>query len=258
MSINRMVWTAVALLLAALFVAVVQVSGDVMIREREATMPTKVADTEIAGFEDTITIWLTREKARKDAGDRSFLYDAKAGLVYTLFHKSKLYTIHTQNGMNVTDSSKDPHGTIIEGLAEMRKPPALQVTETDSTILLNGFLCRKYLLVQDLDVPTTTGKTCADLWATEQIVLDIGLYRAIKSANTRGLEYGGATDSSVEGICGFPVLLLSVSTGTSDDFGTMTVTASEELLEFREVEAPAGYFEVPKDYKPYSPPQSGK
>ena len=240
---------SVALLTILLCLGAGQAGADVMIRERAVTMPTKMGDIEIAGIEDTVTIWLTHDRARRDMDDKSFIYDSKARLVYTLLHKSKTYTVFTPEGVEVTGQGKSPYGMLTEGLAAMRKPPALKVVETDSTMLCNGFLCRKYVLEENLDVPSVTGKTCADLWTTEEITLDLGLYRAIKSANARGLEYGGVEDSSMDRICGFPVLLLSVSTGTSDDYGTMTIEGREELLEFKEVETPAGHFDVPGDYK---------
>ena len=258
MNLARLFSMSVALLTILLCVGACRAGADVMIRERAVTMPTKVGDIEIAGTEDTVTIWLAHDRARKDRGDMSFIYNSKTRLVYTLFHKSKTYTVVTPEGVEVDDQGKSPYGTLSEGLTAMRKPPALKVVKTDSTIMRNGFLCRKYVLEENLDVPTVTGKTCADLWATEEITLDLGLYRAIKSANTRGLEYGGAEDSSMKRIRGFPVLLLSVSTGTSDDYGTMTIEGREELLEFKEVKTPAGHFDVPRDYKLQHGATSGK
>jgi hypothetical protein len=208
---------------------------------------------EMPARDDTITVWLDKDRARRDdPTNQSVIYDRKTNLLYLLYHKFKIYSIRTLSGTEVTDTTVDPNSLFAEGMAQLRPSSQATVTAVDSTKKIGGRLCRKYIIGESVSNTMITGSSTSEVWATEEIKVDKDLYDIIRKAM---LNMSGASSGQVavemKKIRGIAVLIATHSSGTVPEYGAMSVGGTEELIDYREMDPPAGYFDIPKDYEWY-------
>lgn len=204
--------------------------------------------------DDTMTIWLDKERARRDdPTSQSIIYDRKTNLLYVLYHKFKIYSIRTLNGTEVTDTTINPNNMFSEGMAQLSKP-SLQTTvaAVDSTQQIRGRLCRKYILSQSTSVATMVAVSTTEVWATSEIKIDMDLYDVIRMAMM--VMPGALSDeysAEMKKIKGVAVLMNTHISGNATEYAATSIKGTEELIDFCEMEPPAGYFDIPSDYEWY-------
>lgn len=206
----------------------------------------------IPARDDTVTIWLDKDRARRDdPNGQSIIFDRNKGLFYILFHKFDVYGIRTLSGTEVTDTTISQRVDFEEGLAAMRETWfESKAVAVDSVRRINGFLCHKYVVSESTSAAGMIAVSRIETWATEEISIDKELYKIIRETVATGSRTPNKRPDGGE-VKGFKVLQLVQSSGSMESLGNLSMKNTEELLDYREMEPPPGYFEIPKDYEWY-------
>jgi len=208
---------------------------------------------ELPARDDTMTIWLDNDRARRDdPTSQSVIYDRKTNLLYVLYHKFKIYSIRTLNGTEVTDTTIDPNSLFAEGMAQLLPSSHATVAVADSTKKIGGRLCHTYVISESTSVATMAGSSTNEVWATEEIKIDKYLYEIIRKAMLiMPSASSGQFSAEMKKIRGIAVLMSTRVSGTVPGYGAVSLKGTEELIDIREMNPPAGYFDIPKNYEWY-------
>jgi hypothetical protein len=200
-------------------------------------------------------IWITSDKIRSDGDDQSIIMRLDQNKMYMLNHQEKTYVEMPLNFGKMVDSKmqeamdsedmdaaeKEQMMKMMQGMTQMK----VTITPTNETKKIGDWDCRKY----NQTMQTMMGPANSEIWATEDLKMDYEIYSKFMAAmgGAQGGMFGNMmTDmmKEMQKIKGVPVLTVS----TMNMMGT-SVKTTQELLEFKESNAPAGVFDLPKGYK---------
>jgi hypothetical protein len=228
-------------------------NAEIYMKQKRHTDETKVmGKTQPAKDEITIT-WLGKDRARMDHDqDKSTIILLDKNVIISLDHTKMTYTEmqigaweksieESVNKQAKTDEDKEGAKKalgFLKGLKSLVKFET-KVTETNETKRIKDWNCRKYILKANMPMVKTT----SEIWATEDIRVDVNLYRKISNAMLAGMPGMQESLKEMEKIKG--VMVYSESSGSA--MGA-DVKSTEELLEISDKSAPAGAYEIPKGY----------
>lgn len=188
--------------------------------------------------------WMTATKVRSNTGDRSSIFDAEKNVLISLDHKKKKYM---EIPLNFTGGASQEEQQNMDNLPSfMRNMMKMEVTvqPTDEQKKIGDWNCKKYL--QTLKVAMTTSES--EIWASEDIHVNTDVYKKFSAAFMASQPgfYKMLKDMMKESekIKGIPVLQT-----TTSKIMKQTITSTTELLEVKEMDAPADLFEIPAGYK---------
>ena len=184
----------------------------------------------------TITIWIAKDKMRRDQGDTSSIakLDNDKLVVYRLNHSKKTYT-------ELSVGSSDLQGAASAMAGDLK----LKVTATNESKKIGNWNCKKYLQTMEMGITPIT----SEIWASEDI--KIPYYEFYEKVSATMMAQQPQTKVPVAAILeetkkikGVPVL----TTTTMTVMKNIQVNTSRELLEVKEETAPAGTFDLPEGY----------
>ena len=132
---------------------------------------------------------------------------------------------------------------VMQGMMKGATDIKVTVTPTDETKKIGDWKCRKYIQ----EMKTMMGPTTSEIWATQDLKIKYDVYQKFKEAFGGQGTFGNMMSSMAEEmkkVEGVPVL----TTTTMSMMGA-NITSTTELLEFKEVSAPEGTFDIPSGYK---------
>lgn len=235
----KIIKTIGSVLIAALILTPVLVHADLFIKQKQSTTTKKNQPAK----EDIQTTWLTRDKARMDNLESSSIVRLDKNTVYILDNSKKTY-IEIELGKNtgMSGMSDEDMAKMPAMLRNMMKPK-ISVTVTGETKKINDWNCAKYIL----SMGSTIGKIQSEIWATQDIKLNMEIYsNAFAAMAVSNPIYSGAIDDITRELK--KIKGIQVFTTSTIDMKIKKVTSTSELLEYKEGTAPAGTFEIPAGY----------
>ena len=224
------------------------VLADTFIKQVTSTDGYQMMGQNVEPENDTITMWLGDGLSRSYAKDGSILMDGKKQMIYMIDDNRKAYSemsfdiIGDMKKMMATEDMDEEEARMMEQQMQMMMAMmqiTATVTPTEETKQIKGYNCKKYVV--DFNIAMANIKS--DYWVSKDIDVD---YDAFKKLNLSKMLLMPGADKVIEEfskIDGFLVF----SEGSVNVMGTNVKTTSE-LLEIVKKNAPAGTFEIPKDY----------
>jgi hypothetical protein len=199
---------------------------------------------------ETVVYWFGKDKVRMDTGDTQsaiILLDKK--VMYVLDHTNKSYSevpvdmekaFEAAAGDTTAEESAKAKEMAKKISESIMKGTKVKVTDTGETKKIKDWDCRKYIV--DLTMPM--GKSQGEMWATESVKIDPKTYWTAANAMLAAQPGFEKILDEMKKIKG--VVVENITTATVME---TQVKSTEELVEIAEKPAPAGAFDLPKDYK---------
>jgi len=196
---------------------------------------------------DTSVTWVSDDGKRmqSNVGDSvSYIFVDGGAAIHVLNNHEKTYVDYPFVG--ATDS-------LLAAIEKQQGPEAAQqfkammgmmkleitVTPTDSTKTIGKYSCRKYNVAMGMGMM----KSAVEMWATKDIAMSFDMFNIMSRLNMMvlpGFEQAMAEFKKIEGV---PIHSVS----TVDVMGS-TVKSTVDLIHQEAGTAPAGSYEIPKDY----------
>jgi hypothetical protein len=227
-----------------LFVLPPLADADVFMKENQHTDGMTMMGHAQPPQDKTATIWISKDKMRRDQGDTSSIAKLEKDkvLIYHLNHQKKSYTELSLGSTDIQDTA-----------SSMAADLKVKVVPTDEIRKIGNWNCRKYLQEMDMGMMPIT----SEIWASEDIKIpDYDFYERVANAMTAqqpGMKMPmTGLQEEMKKIKGVPVLTVTNMTIMKDT----AVKTSRELLEIKEGTAPPGTFDVPQGYTEQAIPQN--
>ena len=199
--------------------------------------------------DDTSTIWMTKDKACMIGEDnKSSILRADKGIMYFVDHESKTYMempiedvgdIKKMAGLE-DDEEAAQAAEMMQGLVAGMMSMEITVTPTDEKKKIKDWSAKKYIV----EVKMPMGSTKSEVWASEDIKIDYDMFNTLSNAFMAQMPGFQQAMEEMKKVKGMTVL----SVGEAQVMGA-SVKTTTTLLECSSKSAPAGIFDVPKDYK---------
>lgn len=223
--------------------------ADTFIKQVTHTDSFKVMDQVQPAEDDTSTVWMTKDKACMiDADNKAFIMRADKGVMYLVDHESKTYTempiealgdIKEMAGLE-DDEEAAQAAEMMQGLVAGMMSMEITVTPTDEKKKIKDWSAKKYIV----EVKMPMGSTKSEVWASEDIKIDYDMFNTLSNAFMAQMPGFQQAMEEMKKVKGMTVL----SVGEAQVMGA-SVKTTTTLLECSDKSAPAGIFDVPKDYK---------
>jgi hypothetical protein len=206
--------------------------------------------------DDTSTIWMTKDMACMTGADnKASILRADKGFIYLVDHEKKTYSEIPLAAMGDIKKMAGEEGDeeasqaeeaaqgdeAAEDLAGGMLSMDVKVTPTDEKKKIQDWNANKYLV----EVKMMMGTTKSEIWASEDIKIDYDMFQSISNAFIAfmpGFQKAMEEFKKVKG-----VTVLSVN--EAQVMGTSVKTTTTLLECSSDKSAPAGIFDIPKDYK---------
>ncbi len=199
--------------------------------------------------DDTSTVWMTKDKACMTGSDnKSSILRADKGIMYFVDHESKTYAempledlgdIKKMAGLE-DDEEAAQAAEMMQGLVAGMMSMEITVTPTDEKKKIKDWSAKKYIV----EIKMPMGSTKSEVWASEDIKIDYDMFNTLSNAFMAQMPGFQKAMEEMKKVKGVTVL----SIGEAQVMGT-SVKTTTTLLECSSKPAPAGIFDVPKDYK---------
>jgi hypothetical protein len=199
---------------------------------------------------ETVVYWFAKDRVRVDNGDaQSTIVLSDKKVMYVLDHANKTYmevpvdvlkAIEAAAAEKAGEDAEKAEDTYRKMTESIMGSIEVKVTDAGETKKIKDWDSRKYIV----DLTMLMGKSRSEIWATEATKVDPDVYWTATNAMMAaqpGFEKIIAEMKKVKGVVVY-------STTTADVMGAK-VTTTEELAEIADKAAPAGAFDLPKDYK---------
>lgn len=187
--------------------------------------------------------WITPTKVRSNSGDNSSIFDAGKNMLITIDHKKKKYMEIPLDFSGASDEQKQDMNNLPGFMKNMMKME-VSVTPVDEQKQIGRWSCRKYNQTLKMSMMNSE----SEIWASEDIHVNTEVYKKFSAALMASQPgfYKLLQDmvKESEKIKGIPVY----QTTTSKVMGK-TMETTTELIEVKDVDAPADLFTVPAGYK---------
>lgn len=187
--------------------------------------------------------WMTATKVRSNTGDQSSIFDVEKNILITLDHKKKKYMEIPLDFSGASSGEQQNTDNLPSFMKNMLKME-VTVQPTGEQKKISDWNCTKYL--RTLKVAMTTSES--EIWASEDIKINTEVYKKFSAAFMASQPGFSKMLKDMmkesEKINGVPVLQT-----TTSKVMKKTITSTTELLEVKDLEAPADLFEIPAGYK---------
>ncbi len=244
------------------FLALLMMPGttraDTFIKQVTHTDAFEVMGQKQAAKDDTSSIWMAKDKACMSGSDnKSSILRADKGIMYFIDHEKKTYSempiealgdIKKMAGLE-DDEEAAQAAEMMQGMAAGMMSMKVTVTPTDEKKKIKDWSTKKYII----EVKMPMGSTKSELWASEDIQIDYNMFYALTNALMAKMPGFQEALEEMKKVKGLTVL----SVDEAQVMGT-TVKTTTTLLEHADKSAPAGIFDIPKDYKKVQMMQMGQ
>ena len=235
--------------LAVIFMipAVPLVSADVFLKQRQYGQGIEAMGQAQQERDLINTIWITDDKVRSDNEEDSYIIRLDKGVTYFLDHREKTYTeipmdISKMPSAQIPGADKEEMEQFKNMMQSMMKME-ISVTPTGERKKIGKWTCQKYIQ----KITTLMGPMETEIWATEEIKVNYDAHTKFASAVYASLpgmqQMAESFEREMKKIKG-----VAVQTKSSNTVRGYTFTSGTELLEARQGQAPAGFFDLPNGY----------
>jgi hypothetical protein len=242
------------LLLSLILILPTFSQADIFMKQKTHTDGMQMMGQTQAPTDQIQTIWMAGDRIRSDSDEGSVILRLDQGKIYFLDNTKKTYSEMPMDMSKIMDEqmkkSMDEEGMdaeeqqaaagMMQGMTQMK----MTVTPTAEKKKIGQYNCQKYLM----DLQTMMGPSTSELWATEDLKMDYELYSKFSAAMMgKGGMFGGMMKDMMEEMK--KVKGVTVLTVTTMNMMGMSIKSTQELIEYKEGTAPAGYFNIPSGYK---------
>lgn len=243
-----------SMILAGLLLISTALHADIFMKQKSHTDGFQMMGQTQPAKDEIQDIWISQDKIRSDSPEQSVILRLDQNKMYMLNHGEKTYAElpldfgnkvdskmkEAMEGEDMDPEQKESMMKMMQGMSEMK----VTITPTGETKKIGNWNCQKYIQTME----TMMGPTNSEIWATEDLKMDYDLYSKFMAAMSGqgGTLSNMMTDMAKEmkKIKGVPVLTVS-----SMNMMGASIKSTQELIEFKEGNAPAGIFDLPKGYK---------
>ena len=242
--------TRISILMTLSFLMVTGLAqADIFMKQKRHSGGMKIMGQQ-APAEDVIDkIWITSKGFRSDNPKTSMIMLLDKKVMIMINHEDKNYSEMPMNmgDMMMSKMAKDQDEEEAAAFQKMMKGMTkmdVSVKVTGEKKKVKGWSCKKYIMTLDTFMGTITN----EIWATEDLKMDTELYTRFSASMMAAMP--GMQDAvsgmvkEMKKIKGVHVL-----TTSSQNLMGQTVKSTTELLEFKNLKAPAELFKVPSGYK---------
>lgn len=224
-------------------------SAEIYVKQVRKTDPFTIMGQTQPEKVETVVSWFGKNRVRMDTGEEAtIIVLGDKQIMYMINHEEKTYG-EMQVGGDIIEAMIEEEGEEAEQAREMAKALAesmmgsmtAEVTPTSETKKIKNWNCRKYTIEMSMG---SMMKAHSEAWATEDIKIEPGLYFMAANAMMAGM---GGFDRIVQEMQKIKGMIVYQET-TSETMGAK-MRIVEEVTEAAEKAAPAGAWDIPKDYK---------
>ncbi len=224
--------TSAALLCAPVFAA----PTDTMMVRKVHTEAMKGGPVERPAKDETQTIWIAKDRVRVDSDESSVIVRIDQKKMYMLDPKEKTYSVIDMP----LDMKKYLPANMAESYDKMKASFQAKVTATDETKKIKDWNAKKY----EVSLSGGMGGMTEEIWTTKDISIDASAFLEMVRMRAMMMPGGDAMMDELKKLDGVPVM----ADRTQKTMGG-AVKTHEEVVSVEQKDAPAGSFDVPKDYK---------
>jgi hypothetical protein len=249
MRIKRTSTSLCGLVVLALLVLLGTAQADTFIKQATHTDSFKVMGQVQPAEDDTSTMWLTKDKACMIGADnKTSILRADKGIMYFVDHDSKTYAempleamgdIKKMAGLE-DDEEEAEAAEMMQSMMAGMMTMEVKVTPTDEKKKIQDWDAKKYIV----EIKMPMGSSKSDIWASEDIKIDYDMFYTLSNAFMAQMPGFQQAMEEMKKVKGATVL----SIGEAQVMGVSAKTTTT-LLECSDKSAPAGIFDIPKDYK---------
>ena len=238
-------------LVIIIFIMTIPIQADIYMVNKQHTDGMAVMGKQQPDQDIIQKVWITKNKIKSESEDQTIFILMDEKKIIALNHEDKTYTELPMGFSNMMgkamENQKDEDKEEMEQFMQMAKGMMkfeIKVTPTSETKKINKWQCKKY----NQEVKIGMGPINSEVWATEELEMDYEVYAQFSTAMMS--MQPGFSDSfenamtELKKIKGVPVF-----TETIMNMMGMQMKTTQELLEFKEANAPKGTFDIPKGYK---------
>jgi len=223
-------------------------NADTMLKQVAKTDAFEMMGQQMEATNDTSVTWIGKGRARTDLGDSAsviMLVDKNA--MYMINHMDKTYyempldalgDISKMMGVDSTDEEAAAMAEAMKGMMAQMKITA-KVEPTDETKKIKDWDTKKYIIDMNMGMMKMT----TQIWATDEIKVDFDMF--YKMTNAMMAQFPGFAEAMEEMK---KIKGVGVESDITIDMMGNEVKASNEMLEVKEGEPPAGTYQVPEGY----------
>jgi len=219
---------------------VASASADVYLKQR-VSQPQAKNPKDVEQIHET---WITPTKVRNNAGDQSSIFDVEKNLLIAIDHAKKKYTEIPLDFSGAATAEDQQKIANLPGFMKNIMKTEVSVQATNEQKQIGQWSCLKYL--QTLKMSGVSSES--EIWASEDIKVSTDVYNKFSAALMASLPgfYKMLKDIMKE--CEKIKGVVVYEKTTSKMMGK-NVETTMELLEVKDVDAPADLFAVPAGYK---------
>jgi hypothetical protein len=194
-----------------------------------------------AAADDTMTVWLKTGMACVNMPEgQAFISDLEKDICYVVDHNGKAYAelpLDVDKRMEVLAGEEGAE--MVAMMKQMMSSITVEVTPTEETKTIGEWNTKKYLVNTKLPM----GSVMSEIWVDDSKKGNMEVYNKTKSLLFMSFPGYDKILEEMEKIEGLPIL----SDDTIEMMGTK-IKGYTRILEYEEKEAPAGTYELPKDF----------
>lgn len=238
-------WTVLTVLVMLLALPML-VSADTMIKQVNERGAFEMMGQKVPAGSDTSTVWLGKGMSRMDEGDTaSVIIITEKNVIYMIDHKTKSYAevpLDALGDLSKMVGDDEEAKKQIEAMKPMMEMMRMKVTvtPTEETQKIGDWNCTKYNVKMTMGMG---GGSDIELWATEDAKIDYAAFMELTNS-FKGMMPGYAEMiEEMKKIKGIPIKTLN----KMNIMGT-EATSVMQIFEIKDMAAPAGTYELPKEY----------
>ncbi|MEW5923693.1 MAG: hypothetical protein AB1746_06875 [Candidatus Zixiibacteriota bacterium] len=222
------------------------VNADTMIRQVNERGAFEVMGQKVPACSDTSVVWLGKAMSRMDEGDTaSVIMLAEKNIIYMIDHKAKTYAempMDALGDLTKMFGNNEEAKQQIEAMKPMMEMMrmAVTVTPTTETQKIGDWNCTKYNVKMTMGMG---GVSDIEMWATEDAKIDYAAFMELTNSFKGMLPGFEEMMEEMKKVKGIPIK-------TSNKMNIMGAEATSvmQVIEIKDMDAPAGTYELPKGY----------
>jgi hypothetical protein len=216
-------------------------NADHLITRQKHTDAAKVGPRDEPAEDSTEVTWLAKDRMRVEEGDKITIVRLDLKKIFVLDKQAK--TVSTLEIPVVLEQYIPEESREIA--AQLTSRTKAELKTTTETKKIKDWNATKVMLT----VSMPAGGSAYDMWVTKDVAFDRAAWMELMIARYSMRIDGAATTAEMKKIDGYPVLV-----ERRQQLQAVEQKSRDELVSIEEKEAPAGWYDAPKDYaeKPYN------
>lgn len=233
--------TFLALTLATVLSGSAWCSDVVVTKEKHTDAASIMGQNQPAQDSQEVT-WIGTDRMRVQEGDQITIVRADLKKLYVLDSKAKTYST-----IDLPLDMKKYVPAEMAPMLDMMGQMTVTVTPTTETKQIKDWNATHYTVTTSMPMG---GSATQEMWVTKEIALDYAAWGELSSSFLSANPMAGGMAAEMKKIDGFPVLVERTQKMMNTE-----IKSREAVLSVEQKDAPADFYDVPKDYteKPFDP-----